>query len=59
MDMALSNVDTAGMKIEEEAEKIRAQEMLKQFKVEMGMDSPANAPAGGEKTMGPGSKVGA
>src|SRR3954462_14726361 len=34
MDMALSNVDTQGMKIEEEAEKIRASELLKQFKQE-------------------------
>ena len=59
MDMALTNVDTAGMKIEEEAEKIRAQELLKQFKIEMGMESSGTAPAGGEKTLGPGTKVGA
>jgi len=52
MDMALSNVDTAGMKIEEDAEKIRAQEMLKQFKSEMGMDAPAPVDAGGDKTLG-------
>ena len=54
MDMALSNVDTQGMKIEEDAEKIRAQEMLKQFKSEMGMDAPAPAAAeaGGDKTLG-------
>lgn len=59
MDMAMSNVDTQGMKIEEDAEKIRAQEMLKQFKVEMGMESPATGPSGGEKTLGPSGKVGA
>jgi phage shock protein A len=57
MDMALSNVDTQGMKIEEEAEKIRAQELLKQFKTEMGMDAPATDAAGGDKTLG--KKVGA
>ncbi|MBS2023863.1 MAG: PspA/IM30 family protein [Deltaproteobacteria bacterium] len=51
MDMALSNVDTQGMKIEEDAEKIRAQELLKQFKSEMGMDA-APADAGGDKTLG-------
>jgi phage shock protein A len=51
MDMAMSNVDTQGMKIEEEAEKIRANELLKQFKQEMGMEAPAS---GGEanKTLG-------
>lgn len=52
MDMAMSNVDTSGAKIEEEAEKIRAQEMLKQFKQEMGMESPAAEPAAGDKTLG-------
>ena len=51
MDMAMTNVDTQGMKIEEEAEKLRAQEMLKQFKQEMGMESPGEA-AGGDKTLG-------
>jgi len=57
MDMALSNVDTQGMKIEEEAEKIRASELLKQFKQEMGLEAPAES-AGGAKTLGPGTKVG-
>jgi len=54
MDMALSNVDTQGMQIEEEAEKIRASELLKQFKQEMGL-AEAGAPAeagGGDKTLG-------
>src|SRR4029077_3060536 len=50
MDMAMSNVDTSGAKIEEDAEKIRAQELLKQFKQEMGMESSAAAPEGGDKT---------
>ena len=57
MDMALSNVDTQGMKIEEEAEKIRASELLKQFKQEMGLEAPAES-AAGAKTLGPGTKVG-
>ena len=51
MDMAMSNVDTQGMKIEEEAEKIRANELLKQFKQEMGMEAPASTPEG-QKTLG-------
>ena len=51
MDMAMSNVDTQGIKIEEEAEKIRANELLKQFKQEMGMESPASTPEG-QKTLG-------
>jgi phage shock protein A len=52
MDMALTNVDTQGMKIEEEAEKIRANELLKQFKQEMGMEAPAAESGGGDKTLG-------
>jgi len=53
MDMALSNVDTQGLKIEEEAEKIRANELLKQFKQEMGLEAPASGEAaGGDKTLG-------
>ena len=51
MDMALSNVDTQGIKIEEEAEKIRAGELLKQFKQEMGLEGPAET-GGGDKTIG-------
>jgi phage shock protein A len=53
MDMAMSNVDTQGMKIEEEAEKIRATELLKQFKSEMGLDTgPSGDAAAGDKTLG-------
>jgi phage shock protein A len=37
MDMALGNVDQQKFKIEEEAEKLRANELVKQFKAEMGM----------------------
>jgi phage shock protein A len=52
MEMAMSNVDVAGAQIEQDAEKIRAQELLKQFKAEMGLDAPAAAPAEGDKTLG-------
>jgi len=37
MEMALDSVDTTSFKIEEEAEKLRAQELVDQFKMEMGM----------------------
>ena len=52
MDMAMSNVDVASVQIEQDAEKIRAQELLKQFKAEMGMDAAAPAAAEGDKTLG-------
>jgi len=54
MDMALGNVDQQKMKIEEEAEKIQADELVKQFKIEMGIASPQAAPANAptEKTIG-------
>lgn len=39
MEMALDSVDTESMQMEEEAEKIRANELVKQFKLEMGMES--------------------
>jgi hypothetical protein len=50
--MAMSNVDTQGMKIEEEAEKIRAGELLKQFKQEMGLEAPGSGEAASDKTIG-------
>ena len=50
MDMALSNVDHQKIKIEDEAEKIQASELVKQFKIEMGLAAP-EAPAGAEKTI--------
>lgn len=41
MDIALESIDTTGMKLEEEAEKIRAQDLVNKFKQEMGMfDTP-------------------
>jgi phage shock protein A len=39
MEMALDSVDTNSFKLEEEAEKIRAQELVQQFKREMGLNS--------------------
>ncbi|HYV49985.1 MAG TPA: PspA/IM30 family protein [Myxococcaceae bacterium] len=55
MQMALESVDHQALKIEEDAEKIQAQELVKQFKMEMGLSSPApvaDVSAGGEKTIG-------
>ncbi|MEZ4829484.1 MAG: PspA/IM30 family protein [Bacteroidia bacterium] len=39
MEMALDSVDTESFKIEEEAENLRAADLVKQFKMEMGLDS--------------------
>jgi len=56
MEMALGNVDQQRFKIEEEAEKLRANELVKQFKAEMGLLSPeASAPAP-DKTIGSGTR---
>jgi phage shock protein A len=52
MDMALSNVDDQKFKIEEEAEKIRANELVQQFKAEMGLMPAQPADATVQKTMG-------
>lgn len=52
MEMALGNVDQQKLKIEEEAEKLRADELVKQFKIEMGLAAPAAAPAAAQKTIG-------
>ncbi len=38
MEMALESVDTTTYQLEEEAEKLRAQELVNQFKMEMGME---------------------
>lgn len=52
MEMALDNVDTQGMKIEAEAEKLRAQDLVNQMKIEMGLTDSV-APQGElEKTIG-------
>jgi phage shock protein A len=54
MDMAMSNVDQQRVKIEDEAEKLQASELVKQFKIEMGLATPDAAAAGtpAEKTIG-------
>ena len=51
MDMALGNVDQQAVEIEEEAEKLRAGELVKQFKVEMGLARPEGE-ATTQKTIG-------
>lgn len=53
MEMAMGNVDQQKFKIEEEAEKLRASELVKQFKVEMGLLAPEPAAGAGEKTIAP------
>jgi len=45
MEMALDSVDSEALKIEEDAERIRAAELVKQFKLEMGLAEKA-APEG-------------
>ena len=52
MEMALGNVDQQKIKIEEEAEKLRANELVKQFKVEMGLISPEPSAEPAAKTIG-------
>jgi phage shock protein A len=59
MEMALESVDHQRVQIEEDAQKIQAQELVKQFKLEMGMaDAPVPSPvaevasSSGEKTIG-------
>jgi phage shock protein A len=53
MGMALDNIDHQAIKVEEEAEKIRGNELLKQFKLEMGLLTPeSGSGAPPEKTIG-------
>lgn len=54
MEMALGNVDTTSAKIEEEAEKLRAAELVRQMKLEMGLteSAPATSESEAEKTIG-------
>lgn len=42
MEIALESVDSEGMKLEEDAEKIRAQDLVNKFKQEMGMFDSAD-----------------
>src|SRR5215475_13164538 len=51
MDMAMGNVDQQKIKIEEEAQKLQANELVKQFKIEMGLAPAPAAAAGAEKTI--------
>jgi phage shock protein A len=51
MDMAMSNVDQQRVKIDDDAEKLQASELVKQFKIEMGLAAPEAATAGAEKTI--------
>ncbi|MDX1530807.1 MAG: PspA/IM30 family protein, partial [Rhodothermales bacterium] len=43
MELALDSIDTEAMQIEEDAQTIQAQELVKQFKLEMGMAEPEPA----------------
>jgi phage shock protein A len=52
MEMALGNVDQQKIKIEEEAEGLRANELVKQFKAEMGLIAPQPAAGAPQKTIG-------
>ena len=44
MEMALDSVDTDSLKIEEEAENLRAADLVRQFKLEMGMEDGGGTP---------------
>lgn len=54
MQMALESTDQISVQIEEDAERIQAMELVKQMKLEMGIESPApvSEVSGGEKTLG-------
>src|ERR1022692_3431914 len=52
MDLALGNVDQQKIQIEEEADKLRANELVKQFKAEMGLISPQPSAGPPQKTIG-------
>src|SRR5690606_12277362 len=41
MEMALDSIDTEALQIEEDAQEIQAAELVKQFKLEMGLAEPA------------------
>jgi len=47
----MSNVDQQKIKIDDEAEKMQASELVKQFKIEMGLAPQAAASSGAEKTI--------
>ena len=51
MEMALDSIDTAAIKIEEDAQEIRASELVQQMKLEMGLAAPAPAPRAPEPVL--------
>jgi phage shock protein A len=53
LDMALETVDMKDIQMEKRAEELEAQELLKQFKTEWGMQSADASAAPAEKTVGP------
>ena len=53
LDMAIESVDMRDIEMEKRAEKLEAQELLKQFKVEWGMESGDIEAPTAEKTVGP------
>lgn len=44
VDMVLDSIDTTSVKIDEEAEKLRAMDLVNQYKLEMGLGNAAPAP---------------
>ena len=52
MDLAMGNVDQQKIQIEEEANKLQANELVKQFKAEMGLLPPQPSAAPQQKTIG-------
>jgi glyoxylase-like metal-dependent hydrolase (beta-lactamase superfamily II) len=52
MEIALDSIDTEALKIEEDAQALHAAELVKQFKLEMGMEegAPARAPGTGPRS---------
>jgi phage shock protein A len=53
LEMAMETVDMGEIKMEKRAEQIEAQELLRQFKVEWGMESKDLQSTPAEKTVGP------
>jgi len=54
MEMALEKVEVSGYDLDRQAERIRAEELLKQFEMEMGIATPEPISAEGSvKTLGP------
>ncbi len=51
MELALDSIDTEAMQIEEDAQEIQASELVKQFKLEMGMAEPVAAASEPELTI--------